>query len=131
MAKKTDRFIVRPKPVGEIVHHDVSRAKQQLGATPYIYLENSMVPEADLVVHVTEVKQVPPDFKSYVSPHKHEVSSFHGIVGELTVEVLLEDETHEVTGPASIFIPPGMIHSIRPLRGKGMMIIILRRGHYQ
>ena len=130
MARKTERYIVRPKPVGEIVHHDMNRVKQQ-GISPYIYMDESLVPEADLVVHFSEITQVPPDFKPYVDPHKHEVSSFYGIVGELTVEVILDDEKHEVTGPASIFIPPGMMHAIRPLRGKGHMMVILRRGNYQ
>ncbi len=130
MSGKTDRFIVRPQLIGEIAYHDMSRARQQIGPS-YNYLDQSLVGEADMVVHLTEVRQVPSDFKSYVGPHQHEVSSFYGIVGELTVEVTLDDESHEVTGPASIFIPPGMMHAIRPLRGKGQMMIILRRGKYE
>jgi len=130
MAEKTSKYIVRPKIVGDLAHHQMAGVKQQLGP-PYIYMEDSMVPEADLLVHVAEIKEVPPNFKPYVDPHKHEVSSFYGIVGELTIEVLLDGETHEVTGPASVFIPPGMMHAIRPLRGKGTMIVILRRGDYQ
>jgi 2-isopropylmalate synthase len=94
-------------------------------------MDQSLVPEADIVVHLTEVRQVPSDFRPYVEPHQHEVSSFYGIVGELTVEVTLDGERHEVTGPASVFIPSGVMHSIRPLRGKGQMIIVLRRGNYQ
>lgn len=131
MAGRTDRFIVQPKPVGEIPHHDMSRFQEERDVIPMNYLDESLVPEADLVVHVSEVKRVPPDFQPYVAPHQHEVSSFYGLVGDLTVEVLLDEEKREVTGPASIFIPPGLRHSIRPLRGKGYMIIILRRGNYQ
>ena len=131
MADKTSRFIVRPTPVGEIAHHDMSRFQEEREVVPMNYLDDSLVPGADLVVHVSEVKRVPPDFKPYVAPHRHEVSSFYGLVGDLTVEVLLDDEKREVTGPASIFIPPGLKHSIRPLRGKGHMIIILRQGKYE
>ena len=131
MAGSTDRFIVRPTPVGEIPHHDMSRFQEERDVIPMNYLDESLVPEADLVVHVSEVKRVPPDFKPYVAPHQHEVSSFYGLVGDLTVEVQLDDEKREVTGPASIFIPPGVKHSIHPLRGKGHMIIILRQGKYE
>jgi len=131
MADKTSRFIVQPIPVGEIPHHDMSRFQEERDVIPMNYLDESLVPEADLVVHVSEVKRVAPDFKPYVAPHQHEVSSFYGLVGDLTVEVLLDDEKREVTSPASIFIPPGLRHSIRPLRGKGYMIIILRRGKYE
>ena len=131
MADKTSRLIVRPTPVGEIPHHDMSRFQKERDVIPMNYLDESLVPGADLVVHVSEVKRVPPDFKPYVAPHQHEVSSFYGLVGDLTVEVLLDDEKREVTGPASIFIPPGLKHSIRPLRGKGYMIIILRQGKYE
>ena len=130
MSGKTDRFVVRPQLTGEIAHHDMSRARQEMGPS-YNYMDQSLVPEADIVVHLTEVRQVPSDFSPYVEPHQHEVSSFYGIVGELTVEVTLDGERHEVTGPASVFIPPGVMHSIRPLRGKGQMIIVLRRGNYE
>ena len=131
MADKTSRFIVQPKPVGEIPHHDMARFQEEREVIPMNYLDESLILGADLVVHVTEVKTVPLDFKPYVAPHQHEVSSFYGLVGDLTVEVLLDDEHREVTGPASIFIPPGLKHSIRPLRGKGYMIIILRQGKYE
>jgi hypothetical protein len=130
MEKKTRKYIVRPKAVENLAHHRMAAMKQQLGS-PYVYLENSMVPEADLLVHVAEIKEVPPDFKPYVDPHRHEVSSFYGIIGELTIEVLLDGEVHEITGPASVFIPPEMMHSVRPLKGRGTMIVILRRGNYQ
>jgi len=131
MAKKTNHLICRPKPVEEIPHHDMSQFEMKRDIIPLNYLDVSLIPESDLVVHVSEVKRVPPDFKPYVAPHKHEVSSFYGLIGDLAVEVILDEEKHEVRGPASIFIPPGVMHSIRPLSGKGYMIIILRRGNYK
>ena len=131
MEGKSARLIIRPTPVGEIPHHDMARFQKERDLVPMNYLDDSLLPEADLVVHVTEVKKVSPDFKPYVQPHQHEVSSFYGLVGDLTVEIVLGDEKREVSGPASIFIPPGMKHAIRPLRGKGFMVIILRQGKYE
>ncbi len=131
MEGKSSRLIIRPTPVGEIPHHDMGRFQKERDLVPMNYLDDSLLPETDLVVHVTEVKRVPLDFKPYVQPHQHEVSSFYGLVGDLTVEIQLGDEKREVPGPASIFIPPGMKHAIRPLRGKGFMVIILRQGKYE
>jgi mannose-6-phosphate isomerase-like protein (cupin superfamily) len=128
MLGKTDRFIVKPRIVEKLVYHDMERAKKEIGL-PYKYMGSSMVPEADIDVGLQEVKKVPLD-SSFVEPHKHDVSQFYGIIGDLTVEVTLEDEKHEVSGPASIFIPAGMMHTFRPLRGSGHVMIVLRRGEY-
>jgi hypothetical protein len=130
MSRKTDRFIVRPRIREELIHHDIDRAKQQIGLS-YNYMDSSLVPEADIHVGLQEVKQVPPDFKPFIKPHKHDVSQFYGIVGDLSIEVTLEDERHEVNGPASIFIPAGMIHSFCPLRGSGYIIIVLGKEKYE
>jgi len=132
VAGKTERFIVTPQPRLEDIpaHHDAARVREELG-TPYIYMARSLVPEADMYFVLRHIKNVPPDFKPYVKPHKHDVSHFYAIIGELTYEVTLEDERHEVTGPASIFIPAGMTHTIRPLRGSGYIAIVMRAGEYE
>jgi hypothetical protein len=56
MTGKTGRFIVNLKPVGAIPHHDMSRLQKEQKVNPLSYMDDSMVPEADLVVHVSEVK---------------------------------------------------------------------------
>jgi len=129
MSGKTDRFIVRPRIVEKLVYHDMERAKKEIGL-PYKYMGSSMIPEADIDVGLQEVKKVPPD-SSFIKSHRHDVSQFYGIIGDLTVEVTLEDEKHEVSGPASVFIPAGMLHSFRPLRGSGYVMTVLRRGEYE
>lgn len=128
MKSRTNRFVVKPKVLEKLVHHDMDRANKEIGL-PYNYMGKSLVPEADIHVGLQEVKKVPPD-SSFVEPHKHDVSQFYGIIGELTVEVTLEDEKHEVSGPASIFIPTGMMHTFRPIRGSGYVMIVLRKGEY-
>ncbi len=130
MARKTDRFIITPKIREELIHHDMERAKKDLGLS-YNYLDNCLLPEADIHVGLQEVNGVPPDFKPFIKPHTHQVSQFYGIIGELTVEVILDEERHEVQGPASIFIPAGMVHSFCPLRGKGYIMIVLGKEKYE
>ena len=81
---------------------------------------------------IREVKQVPPpDFKAHVEPHKHRVSSLYGVIGELTIEVTLDGEKHEVSGPGSVFIPSGVVHTVRYLKGHGYLIAILMSGKYE
>jgi len=132
VAGKTERFIVTNPPVsGEVpLHFDADRVSEELG-TPYTYMDSSLVPEADMRFSLRHIKNVPPDFKPYVEAHKHEVSQLYVFIGDLTYEVILEDERHEVTGPATIFIPAGMPHSLCPLRGSGYTVTVVRAGKYK
>lgn len=79
-------------------------------------------------IAIREIKQIPPDYKSHIEPHKHEVSEVYGVIGDLSVEFILEGERREVTGPASLFIPAGMMHACRPLRGSGYFLAVHRSG---
>lgn len=131
MTSKIDHFIVKPKPREKAIpYHDDNRAAREIGAAS-VYMDNSLVPEADVRVSVRGIKQVPPDYKAHVAPHKHEVSQVYGVIGDLTVEFVLEGERREVTGPASIFIPAGMMHSCRPVRGSGYSLTVYCDGEYK
>jgi mannose-6-phosphate isomerase-like protein (cupin superfamily) len=130
MASKTKRLIVPAQLTEELVYHDMARAREELGPS-YDYMSSSLVPEADIWVNVDHIKQVPVDFKPYLEPHKHQVSEVYVVIGDLTVEVILGGERHEVSGEAGVFIPAGMIHTYRPLRGSGYCVTILRGGKYE
>jgi len=130
MAGNTQRFIVPAQLAEQIPHHDMSRASEELGPA-YFYMSNSLVPEADIYASGRHVKQVPVDFKPHIEPHKHQVSKIYIILGDLTVELTLDGEKHEFSGPAGIFIPAGMMHTIRPLRGSGYITTVMRSGKYE
>lgn len=128
MTGKTGRFIVTPRLLEELTYHDMRL--REMGPL-YTFMDRALVPEADVVVLVHDVKKVPPNFKPYVEPHTHEVSQLYNLIGELTFEATLDGERHEVTAPASIFIPAGVKHTIRPLRGSGYVVVVLRSGKYE
>lgn len=130
MVGKTDRFIINPRIHKDFMYHDITRAAEEIGVG-YRYIDNSMLPEADICVGVQEVKQVPRNFKPFIEPHKHQINQFYGIIGELSIEVTLDDERHEVNSPASIFIPAGLSHTFRPLKGSGYVVVVLRTGEYK
>ena len=66
-----------------------------------------------------------------MEPHRHDASQLYGIIGDLKVEVFLEDERHEVQGPACIFIPAGMKHVLREMSGSGLLVVVVTQGKYE
>ena len=131
MTSKTERFIVAAQlTTEEIPYHDMRRAREMLGPN-YSYMSSSVVPEADMSFSVQHVDKVPPDFKSYVEPHKHPASQLFAIIGDLTLEVILDGERSEVSGPAALFVPAGMSHTMRPLRGSGYIAVATRAGKFE
>jgi len=128
MASKVERFIAAPQPAPEEVpYHNMRQAREMLGPQ-YTYMSGSLVPEADMSFTVRHIEKVPPGFKSEDEPHRHEVSQLYVIIGELTLELVLEDERHEVSGPAAVFIPAGTMHTIHPLSGSGYLAVVTRAG---
>lgn len=130
MTRKTDRFIVTPQLVEELLYHDTSSASKRPGKR-LKYMDASLLPEADITVLVRSTLSVSPDMKSHVEPHKHDVAQIYGVIGELTIEVMLDNELHEVTGPVSVFIPAGMTHTVRVVGGSGHVVIILCGKEYR
>ncbi|MFH1169238.1 MAG: hypothetical protein V1691_00950 [Chloroflexota bacterium] len=130
MAGRTGRLIAPARLIEELLHHDMTRQRQQVGPS-YNYMDSSLVPEADIRVGVGHIGEVPAGFKPLVKPHKHPVSKVYAIIGDLTVEVTLDGEKHEVSAPAGVFVPAGMMHSIKPLRGSGYLVVVLRGARYE
>ena len=123
-----DHYVAKPKAIGDLPHHQMEKAKSAF--TALVYMDNSLVSDADVVINIAEMDLKEP-LQAYVDQHTHEVSSSYAIVGELVIEVSLESETQEIQGPAGVFIPAGVAHSVRPLRGKGTLVVIQRSGKFE
>lgn len=73
---------------------------------------------------------------AHVDAHVHNCMSMFLFFGDekhyrgLTVEVQLDDEFFVVKSPASVFIPPGKLHSYRILKGAGTYINLVMAGDY-
>ena len=126
MAGKTDRFIAYPKPVEELVHHDMDKI-----AKLNTFMDSSLVPEADVVLLVNDIKRVSPNYKGYVDAHRHDATQLYAIIGDLKVEAFLDDERHEIQGPACIYVPAGMKHALRETSGSGYIVVVVRQGNYE
>ena len=130
MPERTQRLIVVPELVDQLLYHDLSRTELEIGPLNR-YMDRSLVQEADTTMLVREVKGVFPEYKPHVEPHIHDVSEIYGIIGDLTVEVILEGERHRVRGPVCIFVPAGMMHAIHYVEGSGYLVAVLRKGMYE
>lgn len=128
--RSKEHLIVSAQVLEEVPYHDIARAEHELGPV-FRFIDNEFFPNQDLVVRIRRVDQVPVEYKPYVECHRHDVSQFYAVTDGLTIEVTLDSERHEVSGPATVFIPAGMMHTVFPLRGKGYLIVILKKGRYE
>lgn len=130
MDETTKRYIVKPKLREILPQHDMNWILKELGPG-YNCIDSSLLDEAHIHIGLQEIRQVPPDCKPLANPHMHDAAEYYLVLGDLTVEVLLGEQKHEVSGPATIFVPAGMRHTIRPLRGKGYIVIVMGSEQYE
>lgn len=100
MVGKTERFIVKPKRVQELIYHDMASIE-----TLDLFMGSSLLPESDISLFVRKT-EIPPGREVNVEPHKHDASQVYALVGDLTARAFLDGEWHPVEAPACIFIPP-------------------------
>ncbi len=136
MTSQIDRLITIPQFINlsrdPVPYHEAStRSDKELGEPYRRYMNASLIPQADLGMGIRKIDHVPPDFERDIEPHKHEVSEIYAVIGDLTVEFYLEGETREITGPSALFIPAGMTHTYRPVKGSGYFVIVSRGGEYK
>ena len=127
---KYERLIV--KPFGwdrELAFHS-TRGLTGLGPL-MAFLNREMIPEADLNIFVHHINVKNPPGPDYVDVHTHDVSQAYVFpFSGLTFEVILGEEKYLAKSPATVFIPPGIKHNLKILKGKGIEVCILRKGFY-
>jgi len=95
------------------------------------FLNREMVDGADLNIFVHHIEVKGDEGPDYVDVHTHDVSQAYVFPEEgLEFEVILGEETYTAKSPATVFIPPGLEHNLKILRGKGIEVCILRKGYY-
>jgi len=95
------------------------------------FLNREMVEGADLNIFVHHIEVKGDTGPNYVDVHTHDVSQAYVFPEPgLTFEVILGEETYTADSPATVFIPPGLKHNLKILKGKGIEVCILRKGWY-
>jgi mannose-6-phosphate isomerase-like protein (cupin superfamily) len=123
------RFIVKPRKIEELVHHDIRKMEEEVGPL-FRYMSREMVPEADVTLLVRKIERNPQASDVGPSLHQHVVNQLYCLLGNLEVEVTIEDEKGIVQGPASILIPAGKNHAIRFIAGRGYLVNVLSGASY-
>lgn len=103
----------------------------------YVFSDHNNNPNGEVYSIVREVKDVSGP-RQHVEPHFHSVDSLCMFLGDaekmkgLQVEVQVDDEKYVVDSPASIYIPKGVNHTYRFIKGSGkyINIVLVKGGEY-
>ena len=128
--RETSRLIIVPHLIEELVHHDISRMEKAVGPI-FKFMDGTMVPESDVTVLIRRVERdISADSEIGPSLHSHDANQLYCLLGDVKLEVTLEDDQHRVTAPAAILVPAGMKHAIRYAGGTGYVVNILSKTSY-
>jgi 2-isopropylmalate synthase len=128
-----EALIVKPREQAHLAHHVESALPAAYGPR-LLHLSEAVVPGADVFITSRSVTALAGPAEPNVLPHRHTVSQtylFFSPDGSLELEVELEGSRSHVRAPASVFIPAGMEHALRILRGTGTVLSIVRSGAYE
>jgi mannose-6-phosphate isomerase-like protein (cupin superfamily) len=139
MSNKYEHLIVRqPVTVNELPDHDLSQV------IPYpILMSKAQVPEANawaLYLYIKDISQAMKDIALLIdkaTPHRHEFDEMYLLIGDekaITFEIMLGDETYQVSTPGAVYVPRGTPHAIRPVDATvgltGGLIPVCLNGEY-
>jgi len=85
-----------------------------------------------IAVHI--ITKLPKKIPKYSEPHIHNCDEINLILsekGKLKYKIILGDEEHIVSSPATIYIPKGIKHSAEVIGGKGIFICIVMSKNYK
>jgi hypothetical protein len=128
--------IVDERPATALGHLIAPGLRQDLSALPFhddgplvrwLMAGGALHPEARTHVAVHHVDGARPERRDYCDVHEHSVAELNLVLPAtaLRFDIVLGDEHHEVGGPASVFIPPGVRHSANVIEGSGFFVAIL------
>lgn len=107
--------------------HDVAPVSRRLMAGLDVH------PEARLHIAVHEIRDLGFEDRHYCEPHRHTCMEVNLLLSssELVFRITLENEEYRVEAPATIYIPPYLLHSANVLEGSGFFVAILGNPDYK
>ncbi|MFW9779460.1 MAG: hypothetical protein ACFFE8_11450 [Candidatus Heimdallarchaeota archaeon] len=131
---KYEGNFIKPKVSEEIPHHDSSEM-EKIGAN-MVLLDDSLFSGAGVRITTRIVRGVVDEPEDYVELHTHEVDQVFIYLGEagnessLEVEFRFEEEVYRIKSPTTVFVPKGVAHTQKIIRGSGRYITLLKKGKY-
>jgi 2-isopropylmalate synthase len=122
-------LIVKPREQAHLANHIESKLPAAYGPR-LLHLGNDLVQDADVFITSRSVTDLDGPAEPNVLPHTHKVSRIYLFLSpddSLELEVELEGKRTPVRAPASVFIPAGVEHALRILRGTGTCLASFAR----
>jgi hypothetical protein len=112
-----------------------SHTTKGIGISPILYRFSDEInnPKGKIFVASRILKNVK-NSKPHVKLHKHTVDQMYMWIGSkndmrgLVIEVFLENESYILETPVAVYIPAGISHSHRYIKGSGYFVGILLTG---
>lgn len=125
-------LIAKTQELGELANH--TEVHLPAAYRPRVlHMSAEQVPGADVFITSRSVEALAEPAEPNVTPHSHSVSQTYLFLSpDSSLEVDVEIAgTHTIArAPASAFIPAGVKHSLRILRGTGTVVSVVRSGAY-
>jgi len=140
VSKGQNEYLIVRKPinVNELPDHELG------DVIPFpVLMSKDLVPEAKAWACYMFIKEITQemiglmDTVGKATEHRHDFDELYLMIGDkdaITFEVMLGEEFYEVATPASVYLPKGLPHSIRPIRATaglcGGLIPVCLNGEY-
>jgi 2-isopropylmalate synthase len=108
---------------------------EKIGAN-MVLLDDTLFSGAGVRMTTRIVKGVVDEPEDYVELHSHEVDQIFIYLGDadneesLEVEFRFEEEVYRIKSPTTVFVPKGIPHTQKIIRGSGRYITLLKKGTY-
>jgi 2-isopropylmalate synthase len=131
---KTEKYILPARAEnakGKLVGHTAEIGKR------YVLVNNENFQRSGLYMMIRSVRGLK-SARKHLKDHTHDVDSVMAFIGDrkdltgLTVEVHLDNQKRIVNSPVSVYVPGGLRHGLRFLRGSGKYInvVLVAGGDY-
>jgi hypothetical protein len=138
--KKYQKYIVTPKEGEKILDLTtrplVSANAHELPVKRTIFIDKAMVPETSVYQAMHEVHGLETPPGDYQIRHCHDFVETYIFLGRgenfsgLRAELIIEDERYEIDSPVSVYIPKGVFHNYKLLKGSGILIVTALKSEY-
>ncbi|AUX44865.1 uncharacterized protein SOCE26_063350 [Sorangium cellulosum] len=93
----------------------------------------AVLPQANHHIAVHEIRGAAREERGYCDPHRHDCAELNLLLSwdRLLFRVALGDEVYTVEAPATIYIPPRLLHSANVVEGTGFYIAMLGNSDYE
>jgi mannose-6-phosphate isomerase-like protein (cupin superfamily) len=136
--KKKYNFLIKKgisQPLQNIPYHMKAPLKRFLLQDDSTFPDiKKILPGSNYHIAVHMIKKLPKKVPEYVQYHSHKCDEINIILSEsskLTYEMWFEDEKYLVSSPSIVYIPKGIPHKMKAIKGKGIYVCIVMSKTYK